>query len=138
MAFNFYPFSKNTLVSASLREYNNGKIVLQEDGFMLIGLIAALSAAVAALVCVGTEAFAGLQWLWLLPVSFIGGFLAWTLLAFLFVLLLCAVVDPDKQYEKDSRLYRTVVYWIVDAIFPIARIRVETSLFHSEMKGFFL
>lgn len=94
---------------------------------MLIGGIAVLSAIVAALLCVGTEAFASAQWLWLLPVSFIGSFLIWTLLAFLFVLLLCAFVDPDKQYENDSKLYRTVVNLIVGAIIPFARIRVETK-----------
>ncbi len=94
---------------------------------MLIGGIAVLSAIVAALLCAAAEAFAGLQWLWLLPISFIGSFLAWTLLAFLFVLLLCALVDPDKQYENDSKLYRTVVNLIVGAIIPFARIHVETK-----------
>ncbi len=94
---------------------------------MLIGMLAALAAATSVLVCIGAEAFVSTQWLWLLPVGFVGGFLAWTALAFLFVLVLCAFVDPDKQYENDSKLYRTVVYLIVGAVLTVARIRVETK-----------
>lgn len=94
---------------------------------MLIGIISALSAVAAVLTCVGTEAFASAQWLWMLPVSFIGGFLSCAVLVFLFLLAVCAVVDPDKQQEEDSKFYRTVIDICADTILTFARIRVQTE-----------
>lgn len=93
---------------------------------MLIGIISVLSVAAAVGVCIGTGAFGGLGWLWLLPVSFAGGFLLLTLAAFLFLLIACAVVDPDKPQEKDSKFYRTVANLYIEAILTFARIRIET------------
>ena len=93
---------------------------------MLIGIISVLSVAAAVGVCIGTGAFGGLVWLWLLPVSFAGGFLLLTLAAFLFLLIACAVVDPDKPQEKDSKFYRTVANLYIEAILTFARIRIET------------
>lgn len=93
---------------------------------MLIRSITALSAAVTVLLCGLTGAFESLMWIWLLPVGFLGCFLLCVLLFFLFLLAICATVDPDKQEEEDSKLYRTVINLIVEAVFSIARIRAET------------
>ena len=49
------------------------------------------------------------------------------LLAFLFLCLVCALVDLDKPQEHDSKFYRSVVYLYVEALISIARIHVETE-----------
>lgn len=93
---------------------------------MLIGIIMVLSLAAAVGICLATGAFAGLMWLWVLPVSLLGSFLVLVLLAFLFLLAACAVVDPDKPQEKDSKFYRTLANLYIEAILTFARIHVET------------
>lgn len=94
---------------------------------MLLRIISALSAVGAFILCAVTEAFDGLQWLWILPVSLLGGFLFWVLVAFLFLLLACAVVDPDKPQEKDSKFYRTLVDLYIEAILTVGRVHVEAT-----------
>ena len=94
---------------------------------MLIGVITALSAFGAVLLCALTSAFESPMWLWLLPVGFLGGFLLLVLLAFLFLLALCAAVDPDAPQEKDSKFYRAVVNLCADTILTFARVHVETK-----------
>ncbi len=94
---------------------------------MVLKLFAAVSAVAAAAVCVLTDAFESLTWLWLLPVSFIGGFLTLALLTFLVLLVSCAMVDPDKQEEEDSKYYRTLVNICADVVLTFARIHVETK-----------
>ena len=94
---------------------------------MLIGMITAVSILLAVGLCVGIKAFAGLMWLWLLPAVFLGSFLLQALLAFLFLILACAVVDPDKPREKDSKFYRTMTMLYIRSILIFARVRVETQ-----------
>lgn len=94
---------------------------------MLIGVIVALSAVAAVLTCVGANAFASLQWLWLLPVSFAGGFLSCAVLVFVFLLVVCAFVDPDKQVDEDSKFFRAIVNICADTVLTFARVRVETK-----------
>ena len=52
---------------------------------MLLGVFAALSLIVGVVVCFAENAFAGITWLWLLPVTAIGCLLGLVLLAFLFL-----------------------------------------------------
>ena len=94
---------------------------------MLVKVFAVLSILTAAAVCVLTEAFQSLMWLWLLPVAALGCFLVLAALLFALLLVICAVVDPDKQEEEDSKFYRTVVYIVIDTVLTFARIRVETE-----------
>ena len=42
---------------------------------MVIGLVAAIAAIISAAICGCTGGFAGLTWLWLLPVGWLGAFL---------------------------------------------------------------
>lgn len=92
---------------------------------MLIGVFTAFSVLGAVLLCAKAAAFQSLMWLWLLPVSMIGGFLLLVMLAFLFLVAICAVVDPDMPQEKDSKFYRTVANLYIEAILTFARIHVE-------------
>lgn len=94
---------------------------------MLIGVISCLSLIAAVSVCLGTGAFLTLNWLWLLPVSLLGSFLLLTGLAFGFLLLACAVVDPDKPREKDSKFYRVLANLCIESVMLVARVHVETK-----------
>lgn len=93
---------------------------------MLLGGIAVLSAALAAVLCAGVGAFDSLMWLWLLPVSFLGGLVVLCALAFGFLWLMCAVVNMEVPQEKDSRFYRRMTYLYVDAILVLLQMRVHT------------
>ena len=94
---------------------------------MVIGVVAVFSAIVSALICGLTGAFANLSWLWLLPVGWLGCFLCVILLAFLFILFLCGLVDLDKEQENDSKLYRTLTYVIADAAHTVLQVRVHAE-----------
>jgi len=94
---------------------------------MVIGIIAVLSAFVSVLVCMGTDAFQSLVWLWLLPVSWLGSFLSIIVLAFLLVLVMCAFVDLEKEERKDNRFYRAVLYMIADAAHTVLQVRVHAE-----------
>lgn len=94
---------------------------------MVLGMFAALSVLAAGGICLGAGAFENLSWLWILPVGFLGSFLSLVLLLFLFVLLLCALVDQEKPQEKDSKLYRITAHLCVDLLFAVARVRVHTQ-----------
>ena len=93
---------------------------------MLLGCLLTASVLIAAGVCLLTGAFAGLMWLWLLPVGFIGAFILLAGLAFLFFWLMCSLVDINKPQENDSKFYRGMMHLYVDAIFTIARVKVVT------------
>lgn len=94
---------------------------------MMIKVFAVLSALAAVFLCVVTEAFQSLMWLWMLPVGFLGSFLIQMLLLFLFLVVITAPVNPNKQREEDSKFFRGVVHLVIDAAFTLARIRVETE-----------
>ena len=94
---------------------------------MVIGIVAVLSAIVSAVICVWVDSFAKVSWLWLFPLGWLGSFLGILLLAFAFVLILCAFVDLDKVQEKDSKLYRAVTYMIADAAHTVLQVRVRAE-----------
>ncbi len=92
---------------------------------MLLGAFAALSVIVGILVCAVLGAFAGLTWLWLLPVTALGCMLLLVLLAFLFLLFLCSRVDQNVPQEEDDPLYRKVTDLYIAAALPVLKIRVK-------------
>ena len=94
---------------------------------MVIGIIAALAAIISAAICAGTGSFAGLAWLWVLPVGWLGAFLGVVLLVFLLVLVMCAFVDPEKEQQEDNRLYRVMLYLIADAAHTVLQVRVHAK-----------
>ena len=93
---------------------------------MLIYAMAAVSALVSAGVCLCTDAFLSYMWLWLLPLCFVGSFLGLAVLVFAALMILCALSDPDKPQENDSRLYRWVANMCADTVLTFARVRVHT------------
>ena len=65
--------------------------------------------------------------LWVLPVLYIGWYLALLLLAFLILWAFSAVVDMDKPQEEDSKLYRAVMYLYVEALISLVGLKMETA-----------
>ena len=93
---------------------------------MVLGGIAVLSVCIAVAVCALTGAFSGFGWLWILPLSLMGGFLVLAAAAFLFLWIMCARVDLSKPQSKDSKFYRGLIYQCVDVVLPILQMRVHT------------
>ena len=94
---------------------------------MLICLMLICAAACGVALCCLGGGFGSFGWLWQLPVGFLGGFLMAAGLAFAFLLIVCAVVDPDKPRDKDSSFYRGIARWYIQLILTVARIRVHTQ-----------
>lgn len=92
---------------------------------MLLSVLLLLSAAAAGLVCYGADAFSGLRFLWLLPVSFLGAFLALTVLALLFLLAVTLPQDPDKQREKDSPFFRFLARIYIAFVLTVLPVRLH-------------
>lgn len=89
---------------------------------MLLRTITGLSLFLAALIFALREIS-----LWLLPLVFASLWLGLLLLAFLFLVAICAAVDPKKPQEHDSRFYRTVMHWYIQALIPLVRLEVRTQ-----------
>lgn len=94
---------------------------------MLLGVIVAVSAAISLGICFLTEGFTGLSWLWMLPAMTLGFVLLGILLAFLFLLVLAAVVDLDKEQKEDSRLYRKTIELYLESALPPLRWHIKTA-----------
>ena len=86
---------------------------------LLCGITLASVVLAAVLLCV-----TGFTW-WVLPVAFVGGFLGFLVLAFLFLWAVCALVDFDKPQLHDSKFYRTVANLYIQALPVLARVHIE-------------
>jgi 1-acyl-sn-glycerol-3-phosphate acyltransferase len=94
---------------------------------MLLAILAAISLIAAVAVCISADSFLTLAWLWQLPVGFVAGFLGLALLYFLFLWLMCAVVDLEKPQKKDSPFYRALVTLTAGAARVILQMRIHTT-----------
>lgn len=65
--------------------------------------------------------------LWHIPVGLIVGILLFTLLAFLFLWILCAVVNQKKEQKHDNLFYRGVMYFYIRLIMIVTRVRIRTK-----------
>lgn len=94
---------------------------------MLIGCIALVSAVTALAVCGLAGAFESLAWLWVLPLTFVGGVLVLLGIGFAFLLYLCHRVDQNVPQKEDDPLYRFVTNLVIQSALPVLRIRVKQS-----------
>ena len=94
---------------------------------MLIGIFSLISALAAGGVCAAADGFAGLGWLWILPLVFVGSFLLLAALFFLMLLIMANTVDMEKPQEEDSRFYRWVIINLIDALVPLLRVHIHTE-----------
>ena len=82
---------------------------------------------IAAVICFVTGGFAGLGWLWQLPLCFVGiaiGLLvSWVLLLW----IACAFVDTEKVQEKDNQFYRFLTQTTAQLVPLILRMRIHTK-----------
>ena len=62
-----------------------------------------------------------------LPLLLVGIYIGLTLVAFLLLLILCAVVDLKKPQEHDSPFYRKVMTVCIEALVVIVRARIHTK-----------
>ena len=88
-------------------------------GMLILSLLGSLG------ICLGTDSFASLNWLWLLPLCFVGCFVAIFVLAFLVLWIMCLIVDTEKPQEKDSRFYRWVTQSFAQLAMWVLLIRVH-------------
>ena len=93
-----------------------------EEKAMLLGVITALSALSAALICVGP----GNGNLLLLLAGFVGAFVLWVAVAFLFFYIMCKRVDTSVVQQEDSPFYRKMAHWYISAIVKLMHIKVDT------------
>lgn len=92
---------------------------------MLLGGMTVLSLLAALGVCLGSNA--GLNSLWLAPVSFLGSFLSLIILAFLFLLGASLLANPQKPQQHDSLFYRKLIGLYLELLIPLVRVRVHTK-----------
>ena len=94
---------------------------------MLIGIYTVLSITVGLLLSGLTGSFAGLHWLWVLPLGFAGSFLLLLLGTVVFLIVACNRVDLDKPQEEDDPFYRGMAYNVIDLVATLAQIRFHTK-----------
>ncbi len=58
--------------------------------------------------------------LWMALLVFVGAWLGLALLAFLFLVAICALVDMEKEQTEDSKFYRTVMTLYINAVRTVA------------------
>ena len=63
----------------------------------------------------------------LVPVLFAALWLGMLVLAFLFLCVICALVDYNKPQEHDSRFYRTVMHVYIEALISLVRLHVSVK-----------
>lgn len=93
---------------------------------MLILLCLLTGSALSAGVCFLTGAFEGLQWLYLLPACFAGGFLLGAFLIAAFLCIICAVVDMKVLPDEDSKFYRRTAHLYIKALKTVFRLKIKT------------
>lgn len=94
---------------------------------MLLTIALVLSLLIAVGVSFLTVGAPCLSWLWVLPLSFVGGFVLMIVLAVLFLLIITCRIDTSVPQEHDDPFYRKVTYLYIEAILPLLRMKVHTQ-----------
>ncbi len=94
---------------------------------MLINIVMLLSALISLTICYFTGGYHSFAWLWLLPVGFLGCFLALGLIAFVVFWISCSLVDQSKPQEQDSPYYRLLTKLYCPAVFSLLLTKVEVT-----------
>ena len=94
---------------------------------MLLGILSALSALAAFLLCAFQDGFYHFRWLWMLPVGFFGSFVVFVILWLVMVVIMSLAVDMRKEQKKNSAFYRTVLHWSADALVTLLRINIVAT-----------
>ena len=94
---------------------------------MLLGGIAAASAVIAVAVGIAGGLFASLWGLLWILLIFLGTAAVLALLAFVFLLILCRMVDISVPQERDSKFYRTVMTLYIKAVVTALRLHIHVE-----------
>ena len=92
---------------------------------MLLGIVSAVSFALAVMLCILTGAFETFGFLWLLPVGFVGSFLVLAAVVFAGLLLYCKGIDPENIGDEDSPVFRRFIMELVHAIVTVLPVKVR-------------
>ena len=92
---------------------------------MLLLFVLLLSAGGGIWLCCAAGGFESLGWLWQFPLGFLGSFLLLAALAFGVLVLIINSIDPDKPRDKDSRWFRTMIMWYIQAVITVLPVRVN-------------
>lgn len=92
---------------------------------MLLILVLALSTLTAVGATLQTCLVQGLGMLWVLPVTFLGAFLAQAAVIFLVIWVSCTLVKNKPAPEKESKYFRFLIQQICFAAIPLLMIRVH-------------
>ena len=65
--------------------------------------------------------------LWQIPVGIVVSVLAFAVIAFLFLWVMCLLVDQKKPQKKDNRFYRGMMYVYIGLVMTVLRVRVHTK-----------
>ena len=99
-----------------------------------MGLFCGISAVLSVLWCLAEG-----DWLWRLPVGFVGLFLAQFVLVFLFTWILTLFVDLKQEQKEDSRFYRWLIGELIRLLIPFLGVRIHTKgLENTPKEGRFL
>lgn len=93
---------------------------------MLFKGITAVSVVAALLECLRIELTA-MPMVLLFIGNFCGWFVVLTLAALVFLLVVCSLVDLEKEQEQDSKFYRAVMYLYIEALMNLMLIRLHTE-----------
>lgn len=94
---------------------------------MLLGFLFTAPALCAVIICLCAGVFGSLDWLWVLPVSYIGSLITLAGLIFLFVIIAEKCVDLSKPQEKESKFYRFLINCIAEAAIPLLSVKMHTQ-----------
>lgn len=94
---------------------------------MLLRFIIMCALALAAALGLPLGIFESAAWLWAYPLLTVGFIVLGLLAAFLYLLILCALVNLDTEQQQDNPHYRRVMELYLDSILPAVRIGVTTT-----------
>lgn len=94
---------------------------------MLISLLTAFACVSAIVICLVSGGFTGFGWVWMLPLGFLGSFLALLALTALVVWAICQPIDTSKPRNEDSPFHRKMANEIVAALITLFRVRFRTQ-----------
>lgn len=93
----------------------------------MLGMVNALSLALAVALCVITGAFDTLQFLWLLPVGFVGAFLLQAAGIFCAVLIICKGIDPENVGDEDSPRFRRFIMELIHTLVTVLPVKIHAK-----------
>lgn len=94
---------------------------------VLIISVIALALLISAGICLGTQAFWTLHWLWMLPVGFLGSVLVIAGALVLIVWLISLPIDFEKEQKEDCKFHRWLINVVATTAIPLLLVRPHTQ-----------